>query len=610
MDHRMINRSYDWYVRLPLVLLCFAFPNRRLLAVAHAINAISWFDHMPAVWDYMCWCAIMEVTFVAAACVSSSMAETARKFLPAMRAQLVVLYFSAAFWKLTTSWFDGHYSCSTVLTSELLAGLELLFPPLSAIGDVMLYGAPALVAGIEFAVPALLLFQPRHGVLLALIFHQTINLMPATYAGGFSIAMCARLIIFLPAAAADAQDTLMRGVSFAPRALAATALVGVTTAVMLTIHSGMDSHAAIYLILAHFYFLSLAAPWGDLLDGVKAGAYGELRLPEMPFGIAKMVLFVLLVVFRPLGDMPSAILGFALLLLWGPHNLLTFVREHAFDVTGGAVVSGFGYGFVAPILGLMMMASSTMYGNVQNFGQSNHLLVTTGLLQNTLSQPEVAASAPAWLVDLFGGGFVRVDHTTSKAFRKLAVKGAEMTEKLPLRAREILSSYNASGRYFEFYAARNYFERPEDLDKTALNAIKADYEEARNAADDPPYVILAYELRRVLHLARIAGEDFSLQYTPMPPELTTPSQWKAYRGDAVVLRERGTRQHKPADHNEHPIISSEVSEVISCRVGNARECTSTELALQPPPNWWLMKFLHPYPIPLLDGSGDGIHCST
>ena len=34
-----------------------------------------------------------------------------------------------------------------------------------------------------------------------------------------------------------------------------------------------------------------------------------------------------------------------------------------------------------------------------------------------------------------------------------------MTDKLPPRAKELLSSINASGRYFEFYAARNYFDR-------------------------------------------------------------------------------------------------------------------------------------------------------
>ena len=112
-----------------------------------------------------------------------------------MRAQLIVLYMSAAFWKLTTSWFDHHYSCSTVLMSELLAGLEGIVPQVKYLSDLMMFVAPELVAGIEFAVPALLLMQPRHGVLLALVFHQTINFMPSTYAGGFGIAMCARLIL-------------------------------------------------------------------------------------------------------------------------------------------------------------------------------------------------------------------------------------------------------------------------------------------------------------------------------------------------------------------------------------------------------------------------------
>lgn len=180
MDHRMIDKAYDWWIRLPLMLYCFARPDRTPLLIAHALNVVCWFDRMPAVWDYMCWCAVMEATFVCAAALSSSMAETSRRFLPAMRAQLVVLYMSAAFWKLTTSWYDGYYSCSTVLMSELLSGLEPLFPPLAHLSDAMLHAAPALVAGIEFAVPALLLLHPRHGVLLALVFHQTINLMPAT----------------------------------------------------------------------------------------------------------------------------------------------------------------------------------------------------------------------------------------------------------------------------------------------------------------------------------------------------------------------------------------------------------------------------------------------
>ena len=72
------------------------------------------------------------------------------------------------------------------------SGIEPLLPFVAPLGRPMLLAAPALVAGIEFAVPSLLLLLPRWGILLALVFHQTINFMPATYAGGFSISMCAR----------------------------------------------------------------------------------------------------------------------------------------------------------------------------------------------------------------------------------------------------------------------------------------------------------------------------------------------------------------------------------------------------------------------------------
>ena len=149
MDHRMIDRYYDWCGRLPLVALAMCFPSSpRLLLIAHVANIVAWFDRMPAVWDYMCWCALLEATFVAAALATlahgappprnkgaarkagwlpalldaSESEAVARRFLPAVRAQLVVLYFSAAFWKLTSSWFDTHYSCATVLMSELLSG--------------------------------------------------------------------------------------------------------------------------------------------------------------------------------------------------------------------------------------------------------------------------------------------------------------------------------------------------------------------------------------------------------------------------------------------------------------------------------------------------------
>ena len=39
-------------------------------------------------------------------------------------------------------------------------------------------------------------------------------------------------------------------------------------------------------------------------------------------------------------------------------------------------------------------------------------------------------------------------------------------------------------------------------------------------------------------------------------------------------------------------------------------CEPTEIALQPPPSWVVRKLLNPYPTPLLEGAGDGQHCTT
>ena len=578
MDHRMIDRHYDWWVRLPLALLAIKSPTRGILLAGHIVNILAWFDRMPAVWDYMCWCALLESTFVGAALLASTSTELSRRFLPAVRAQLIVLYFSAAFWKLTTSWFDTHYSCATVLMSELLAGLEPLLPPLSHLAYPMLIGAPALVAGIEFAVPTLLVLRPRWGVLLALVFHQTINLMPATYAGGFSLAMCARLLVFLPGCTKSVREAKLP--------LSSAALVALATAFMASIHGGLDFHGGIYLLLALFYFLTISAP-------PPTPALATLPRPAK-FALAKMIAVVALCVY---GSYTSIALAVAAMCSWAPLAPAVFVRRSFPGLAGTAVAVGFFYGFLHPVIGLQMMASSTMYGNVKNYAGSNHLLVPTGLLQDLFGGASAVTYAPGLLAD-FAGGFVRVDYTSSSAFLQLAVNGADTTDELPPRAHQLLRSVNASGRYFQFYAARNYYDRPGDLQACALNDVSSSGGRKKKA--DPAYVIPAYELRRALALARERSEAFSLKYTPLPLALRTPSQWKAYVGAAVVLKESGGGARS------------------KCMVVQPRTvwpfgrgaCADNELVLQPPPRWWLTKLLIPYPIPLLEGAGDGVHCST
>ena len=229
----------------------------------------------------------------------------------------------------------------------------------------------------------------------------------------------------------------------------------------------------------------------------------------------------------------------------------------------------------------------------QDHGGSNHLIVPTGLLQDLLHDYPTPT----------GGGVVRVESTTSSAFKQLAVHGAEVTPQLPPRSRELLGLVNSSGHYFEFYAARNYYDRPQDLDDCALNAVEEEGKGkvkvnpliAKIEKDDPPYVIPAYEVRRALALARKRGEPFSLKYTRMPKGLRTPTEWKAYKGPSVVYS-------APKDGKHGKGLSS-------CKVGG-KECDETELVNLPPLTWLVTKWLHPYPIPLLQGAGDGVHCTT
>jgi len=469
-----------------------------------------------------------------------------------------------------------------VLMSELVAGLEPLLPPVAYLAHTLLHAAPALVAGIEFAVPALLLLHPRFGVLLALVFHQTINLMPTTYAGGFSIAMCCRLLIFLPGCSTVLQQGTL------PKSSAA--LVGLATTFMLAIHNKLDWHGGTFLLLALFYFVSISAP--------PPSATLDTLPPPASWAPAKAMLVVALSVY---GSYLSVGCAIALLVVWAPLSPAAFFARRSWRLPALAALVGFWYGFVHPVAGVQMMASSTMYGNVQNYGTSNHLLVPTGLLQRALAE-QSASDVPSLLAD-FAGGYVRVERTTSSALRQLAVLGAEVTPQLPKRSRTLLAEVNASGRYFEFYAARNYYGRDHDLQACALNDRVTDADETarRQRTDDPPYVVPAYELRRALALARERAEGFSLVYTPLPAQLATPSEWKAYEGPKIEFEQ-------PADGAAAPTCER-VERTALGPLGRAA-CDGSEIVQLPPPSWMMRKLLLPYPIPLLDGAGDGIHCTT
>lgn len=511
MDNRMLaplEKSYmDWGVRLPVIVVSFIYPSKAVLTLGHVLNIISWAQWMPAVWDHMCWAALIEIVFVLAVLQGGSSSAVAGRFLPAAQAMLTVLYFSAAFWKLTTSWYDTYTSCAPVLLSELLSGLAppSVLPAGSSVANLLLYISPVFVAALEFAVPSAVMINPPAGVLLALIFHQTINLMPMTYAGGFSLAMCTRMVIFVPGALSAAMK------STAPL-MVPSAIVAAVASIMLAVHGRLDSAGFSFLLLTLLYLRGLSSAGSQPLPG------GKLVL------VAALLAFV--------------------------------------------------YGFLAPIFGLMAMASSTMYGNVRQFGGTNHLLVPTGLLQEWHSSDGD---------DAFGGGMVRVDFTNSSVLQQLTP--ADATGQLPKHARALLEGINASGFYFELYSARNYFGRRGDLEASALHNRGSD----GPRMEDPPYAQPAYELRRVLALARSPGEAFKLVYTKLPAK-GTPGSYRDFRGEQVTLEQ-------------------DASGARTCTVGK-QPCGKNEIALLPPPPRWLTWMLHPYPMPLLPGDAGEVHCST
>lgn len=526
MDNRMLKPwdqgPDDWMIRLPILIVSFIFPTPWLLLVAHVANIASWWYWMPNVWDHMVWAALLEVTFVLAALAGGGGEAVAKRFIPAARAELVVLYWSAAFWKLTSSWYAVRSSCAPVLMSELMAGIFTpeLTPPGSALSNTLLGTAPVFVAALEFAVATSLMFFPAAGVVLALGFHQSINLMPMTYAGGFSISMCCRFVLFLPGVA---SKSLGRSSSF----ILPSAMCTAVGAAMYAIHAGVDTACMLYLFLAFLYFRGIMSGHTPAKGGYGGAAW------------------------------------------------LSFL----------AVLVGFLYGFLAPVAGVMAMASSTMYGNVKQWGGTNHLVVPTGLLQEHFADPRNAE--PAWAADAFGGGLVRVDGTTSSVMRRLAP--AEATPLMLPFARDLLQGAGTPGRYFELYAARNYFGRDDDHESSALHNRGNDSASGADA-QDLPYVEPAYELRRVLALARAKGESFTLRYTKVP-WYGTPQSYAAYKGEQVVLEEDAATGKR------------------SCTVGGA-PCGDSEVALLPAPQWWLTKILHPYPLPILPGDVRDIHCST
>lgn len=556
IDARPISAEDIWL--LPLLFANACWPSLGLLTAAHMLNIALRARRMPFVWDHECWATLTEISFVLRYAASKwgsgeggeGLDLWMRGFFRQVRVQVVILYFSAANWKLTTSFLNPNTSCATVLVSELVAAYapEAIMPVGGQLARFIVMTGPAVTVLAEFAIPVLLLLGGRAralGLAFGLFFHMVILMLPINAAGGFSTACAAAYVAFCSESAAQVLAEMLQGRT--PRAYFAASVVACAALAGLRLKcAGLAPDAA---LLIYILFLALYA-----LAALQTWAKSCVNSAEVATPLAR-----------------------------------SSCRDRALLTT--VAVLTFSYGFLGPVLGVQNMGASTMYANVKHDGGSNHLLLPTGLLQAKFAPgvagPAVAGSA----ADAFGGGLVRVECTTSETFRRFVP--ANIAIEFQARATALMKAVGHSGIQFAVYYERmaSPLQTMPGTDAVGGSGGNASGICAQPPEPGVPYVLPAFELRRLLAVARRRGEAFALNYTRLPWKARSPSAWLRAPGggkESIFVQEPGGR----------------------CRTVLGEPCETGELALLPAPPFWLSKILLPYPLALLPGDGEDVHCAA
>lgn len=151
-----------------------------------------------------------------------------------------------------------------------------------------------------------------------------------------------------------------------------------------------------------------------------------------------------------------------------------------------------------PMFGMMDIGAPTMFGGLKVHGGSNHLLLPTGLLQQWF----IRSSA-------FGGGVVRVEHTSSQYLRSL-YPGELHLDALTL---DVLKRADHVGRQF---APKQRRIVPS----------------TRITLDDVPYTMPFFELKRLLDET---PPPFNLTFSVLSPILMGDESWRRQSEPACTL---------------------------------------------------------------------------
>ena len=455
-----------------------------------------------------------------------------------IRYQMIVLYAAAAWWKFNEGFMNPRTSSAPLLIVQILEEYlptAFLENGLSARAlRLVVSSAPLLTLILEAVIPVLLATHAAAGVCLTCVFHWVLAITPPpNNNSAFGTQTLPRLIFFLdPSSSAQTMDAAVRvGTRTAATvwavAAATTAIHPLTRQGATSIYSNVPTCAGLAALLC------------------VAAAGGGWRAERRSVG---------------------------------PASRSSASSIRAVDIV--MRVYTVYYAFVAIPLGTMDMGSPNMFSSLRIHAGSNHFvrILPLGLMQQLFCESNPRSSI---LADIFGGGIVRVDRTSSSHLvGPLGVDfPGEYTTHKP-RLVHLLVAAGHCGRQFNAMGGYTKVGNHPPSD----NAIDA------TSSPNGGYTIPSMELRRLIRDAqqRFPRESFFIEGAILPG-CEGDEIWRA---TASVARFRLIR-----DGDDGSLSCFEEG----AEGGGCSERTRAAL-LAPPSGHWLsrllMKFLlqQPYPI--------------
>mmetsp|Transcript_50371 Transcript_50371/g.116274 ORF Transcript_50371/g.116274 Transcript_50371/m.116274 type:complete len:571 (-) Transcript_50371:183-1895(-) len=523
-----------------LYVAAAARPSRATAVAAMLVHIAMHLKQAPAIWDSCWWAIITDATFVGAALLCCSEEEVIPTCAHLIRWEMGLFYTGAGFWKMNSSFLDPRVSCASIYVASLasflpesLAPRELLRPALALAPHMTIAGE--LLLGISLLWPRRCAW--RFGTALAMLLHYAIALAPfPNQVAAFGVFCSTRLFLAMPEAwAAAIAKSVAR--PFTPadldkargrKALDVSMWVGAHALVASSVRFTSTPGVHIDWCIPAQTALGLIGAYACILDA-RLYAHATRATPVT----------------------------------------LTTKRAMLLRVGGGSTLAlTLSYVFLFQPFGLMDVSATSPFSQIRQHGGSNHLLMPTSLLQQW--------HAHSWFGDKFGGGVVRVTHTTSEYMN--ALYPGNCTDELQPRVAAILRLSGHIGQQFK-----------PSVNVMLGHDIRAQlpHWQPSTGKPFPAYTVPGVQLRRMLAESRALNESFTLSYTVLP-NVVGDEAWRHH------AEERQVRVEEDGQGARH------------CHVRLAghrswRVCTDDELALQPAPEGPLMKIMLWFPYPIIQG---------